>query len=69
MLVELVSGLLDEMGDDALRVRVDSIDVDLPVEARIAQGGTLLAGPVRTRLRTGFEVPLGRVSARLRRTA
>jgi len=44
-------------------VSVAAMDLSLPLEARIAGGATLLASLPRGRLATGFDVPLGRLTA------
>lgn len=72
-LEDLLSDLLDALppdaggADDGVRVLVTSVDVDVPIESRIAPGGQLRACLPRGRLRTGFELPLGRLGARFTR--
>lgn len=42
-----------------------SVELDLPLEARIGDGAVLLASLPRGRLATGFDLPRGRIRARL----
>jgi hypothetical protein len=50
--------------DDGVRLRVTSLDVDLPIESRIVEDGRLEASLPRGLMATGFDVPHGRLSAR-----
>jgi hypothetical protein len=49
-------------GDVALRV--STLEVDLPIEAHIGAGAALGVSLPRGRLATGFDLPLGKVTAR-----
>ena len=66
LLTALVAGLPDPIGSEEAGVRVSLTDVDLtlPIESRIDRGGVLHAGLPRGTLATGFDPPLGRLSAR-----
>jgi len=65
MLVELVSGLPEGAGapEAGVRVEVSSAEVSIPIESRILSGGALAACAPRGRWATGFQLPLGRLSA------
>ncbi len=70
MIGELAEGLLLQLQDGSLRPT--SIDVTLPVEARIeqrtaAEGAalTVIADAPRTHTRTDFDLPLGRITLSL----
>jgi hypothetical protein len=41
------------------------LELDLPLEVRIGDGAVLLASLPRGRLATGFDLPRGRIRARL----
>jgi hypothetical protein len=64
---ELVGHLVDSLAaysadhDADADVLVTSLDLDLPVEARVADDGVLLMSLPRGLLATGFELPLGRL--------
>lgn len=45
---------------DGVRVRVEALDLDVPVESRIDAQGLCMSLP-RGRLRTGFDPELGRL--------
>jgi hypothetical protein len=47
-----------------LALRVSSLDLTLPIESRIEPGAELKASLPRGRLATGFDPPLGVLSAR-----
>jgi hypothetical protein len=50
--------------DEGVRLRVTSLDLDVPIESRIVGGGLLEASLPRGLMATGFDLPHGRVSAR-----
>ena len=62
----LVDGLPQPAGSPSAGVIVRATDVDLtlPIESRIERGAVLHASLPRGRMATGFEMPLGRLSAR-----
>jgi hypothetical protein len=68
LLVSLAGDLSPDVGSvvDGVRVHVTTMDLDLPMEVRIAEGGRLLATLPRNRLATGFDLPAARMSLRLR---
>lgn len=67
---EVIVGLASRMplacGSPAagLLIRIAQLDVSLPLEASIGEGATLHASAPRGRLATGFDPPLGRLTAR-----
>ena len=65
LVIELVEALVDSVGAPALGVAlaITDIDVTLPLEARLGQGGELRASLPRGRMATGFQVPHGRLVA------
>ena len=64
---ELIQQLIDTFADRApsqsadLRLVVSDFDLDLPVEARIANDGTVLMTVPRGLLATGFTLPISRL--------
>jgi hypothetical protein len=62
----LVDGLPQPTGSISAGVIVRATDVDLtlPIESRIQDGAVLHASLPRGRMATGFEMPIGRLSAR-----
>jgi len=66
LLVALVEAVpLAAGGPDAgVAVDVESMEVDLPIETRLGDGGALLASFPRGRMATDFDPELARVSAR-----
>jgi hypothetical protein len=50
-------------------VAVSTLDLDVPLEARIEAGAELRVSLPRGRLATGFDVPLGRLVAHFDRVA
>jgi hypothetical protein len=64
LLVDLAASLAHGAGAPEASIVVTSVDLTLPLEARIARGGELLASLPRGRLATGFQMPHGRLAAR-----
>lgn len=63
---ELIQQLIDTFADRApqsadLRLVVSDFDLDLPVEARIGNDGTVLMTVPRGVLSTGFNMPISRL--------
>jgi hypothetical protein len=58
-LVDIFAGHAPDRSQGA--VQVTSLDLDLPLEARFASDGKLLATLPRGLMATGFERPLGRL--------
>jgi hypothetical protein len=69
-LAELLVGLTSRIPiecrspDAGVLVRVDQLDVSLPLEARIGAGAAVYGSAPRGRLATGFDPPLGRLTVR-----
>jgi hypothetical protein len=70
---ELLVSLAGELGARAesaeagLALAVTELDVVAPLEARLGAGAELTASLPRGRMATGFDPPLGRLTARFRR--
>lgn len=66
MLVHLAEALPAAAGDPAmeLAIAVTGMELTLPVELRLHDGGELHASLPRGRLATGFDPPLGQVLVR-----
>ena len=66
LIVALVEGLPTSAGSEALGaiVAVASLELAVPVEARIGRSGELFATLPRGRMTTGFQMPHGRLRAR-----
>ncbi len=64
LLVELGS-IASEAGgpSEGVRVQVGELKVELPIEGRLRDGVAVVSAP-RSRLRTGFDTPHGRIRAR-----
>jgi hypothetical protein len=65
-LVEIAGSLPQraDAPDGTIAVALTSVAIAVPIESRIDTGGALLASLPRGRLATGFQLPVGRVSAR-----
>jgi hypothetical protein len=65
-LADLAGPLVSGAGspDEGARLRVTTLDLDLPIESRIVSGGVLQASLPRGLMATGFDLPHGRISAR-----
>lgn len=65
LLLELVEGLPGDAGSpaDGVAVRVDTVDLALPIELRFDGRGHVGASLPRNRLATGFDAPLSKVTA------
>jgi hypothetical protein len=69
VLIDLLKDLPLETGEqaDGIRVTVNTIDLQLPIETRLTGAATLLASPPRGVLATAFDPPLGCLKVRFRR--
>lgn len=69
LLVALAEDLPLEAGGAAfgVEITVTELDLEVPIEARIAGAGDLFASLPRGRFAVGFAVPHGRVRLQLRR--
>lgn len=65
MLVELAEGLPEGAGTPELGVRIElsSAEVSVPIETRMGRGGMIEGCAPRNRWITGFQLPVGRLSA------
>ncbi len=67
---DLVSDMVDLIPatsggpDDGIALDVTSIEITLPIEARITDDGALVASAPRGRMATGFTIPHAHVRAR-----
>jgi hypothetical protein len=61
LIEQLPMGVLDAAGTTS--VEVTSVALDLPLETRLGRGAEVRASLPRGRLATGFQIPLGRLSA------
>ena len=61
LVVEILGDLLSVGGQPGLMLAVTGLDVSLPVEVLIGANARLWLSPPRGVMRTGFEMPLGRV--------
>ena len=66
LVVSLVARFPIEAGDAASGVllEVTEVDLRLPIEVRITEGGELTATAPRGRLATGFDLPHAHIAAR-----
>ena len=71
-LIAALAGLVPAAAESAeaqLALTAADLQVDVPLESRIVDGGRLLASLPRGRVATGFDPPLGRMRARFRAEA
>lgn len=67
---DLVTDIVDRIPtsaggpDDGLALGVTSIEITLPIEARITDDGALVASAPRGRMATGFAIPHAHLRAR-----
>lgn len=69
LILGLVGDLIAEVGDEegTVRVRVDRVDLTVPIEAGLGQRASMLATTPRHRLETGFQPQLGALALHLER--
>lgn len=69
VLLEVLEGVPFTAGGAAegVEVAIDSMDLEIPIEARLSSGGDLLASLPRGQLSTGFDPPVSRITLKIRR--
>ena len=69
LLIDLIDELPPDAGSSAegLKVQVERMDLELPLETRIRADGTLLATAPRGRLATGFDPVIGKITINFER--